>query len=128
MSVSTRQEASRTKRTFEKPRLNQLCDEMSNGMKRGVNSTTQGTGEDTTGARMREPPRQPPKLPQGRTEFLQYNSGSNNTKREKRNCDDNLAGMNPQEAMKTMAGARSSLNPETREEIQEGIAYLEFLK
>ena len=128
LSVLTRQEASRTKRTFEKPRLNQLCDGMSNGMKRGVHSTTQGTGEDTTGARMREPPRQPPKLPQGRTEFLQYYSGSSKPKKEKRNCDDNLAGMNPQEAMKTMAGARSSLNPETREEIQEGIAYLEYLK
>ena len=128
LSVSTRQEASRTKRTFEKPRLNQLCDETSNGMKKGVNSNVQRTGEDTTGARMREPPRQTPKLPQGRTEFLQYNSGNSKIKKEKRICDDNLAGMNPQEAVKTMAGARSSLNPETREEIQKGIAYIEFLR
>ena len=97
-------------------------------MKKGVNSTTQGTGEDTTGARRREPPRQPPKLPQGRTEFFQYNSANSKTKRENRICDDNLAGMNPQEAVKIMAGARSSMNPETREEIQKGIAYIEFLR
>ena len=127
-SVLTRQEASRTKRTFEEPKLNQLCDETSNGMKRGVNQTAQGTGEDSTGARMREPHRQPPKLPQGRKEFSQYNSGISKMRKEKRNCDDNLAGMNPQEAMNTMAGARSSLHPEIRGELQEGIAYLEFLR
>ena len=125
----TRQEASKAKRAFEKEELNQLCDQNTTGMKKGTSQAVQGTGDDVTGARRKEPPH-PPKLPQGRTNlnlFQNVHEGIK-SKKEMKNRDDNLAGVNPQEAMKTMAGAQSLLEIKKQGEIKEGIAYLEMLR
>merc|ERR1712001_594872 len=72
----------------------------------------------------------PPKLPQGRTNsnLFQNVHGGIKRRKEMKNRDDNLAGVNPQEAMKTMAGAQSLLEIKKQGGIKEGIAYLEKLR